>query len=270
MVAKHILTVILVVTLVGCAPKRQDRSQFQPTHPVAVWSDILPGETPALQDGFVLLTGGPTEAVFPVSLAVARVKVVDTECVTPGGGESTGHALELDVLPKVDMLRWNSAFDDVRPVSEVFPLSRIAMNGTRVNLSNLMAASRAMTGRLCLVYSPTHLTESETEIRGVLYQLEGTRALAAIHARAVVHLYDGETGELLDIETEPGVPVATPHVAAERRFRELVRAAILELIANDEPGTPMPEDGWVPQGPLEPRIWPPIPYDAPDPYRRRQ
>jgi hypothetical protein len=174
-------------------------------------------------------------------------------------GEPPASRIILDEEPAHDFLRWNSAFDDVRPVREVFPISWIALDGKAVTAANVVEACRVMTGRMCLLYCQTDVSVSESELRGVLYEAATIRPLATIHARGVyvaAEEEDEDTAADAD-EPDPEGPPLTPRLVAEDRFEALVRACMLALVANDEPRPPAPEEGWVPEGPLAPPIWPP-------------
>jgi hypothetical protein len=260
-------TVVACLLAAGCS--QTDEPAFEPTSPVVRWADLVSSEVALPEDGFTLLVTQPTKGLFPASLGVARLAAVTPESAE--SGEPLTSRIILAEEPAHDFLRWNSAFDDVRPVREVFPISWIALNGREVTAANVVDACRAMTGRMCLVYCQTDVSVSESEARGVMYEAVTGRPLATIHARGVYVAPESDEAapEDGDDASRDGPPL-TPRLVSEDRFEALVRACMLQLAANDQPQPPAPEEGWVPEGPLAPPVWPPSaspPWTAPsNPY----
>ena len=256
---RSVLIAIALAVSTGCEKRKSP--EFTATDPAVPWHDLIDEDTALPDDDFVLYTSGVTKGLFPTSLAVARVAAIPPdEPALPAPDE---YELALNMEPLHKFLHWNSAFDDVRSVSEVFPLSRIAMNGQRVNMASVVKATQAMTGRLCLLYAAADVGPTESEIRGVLYRVNDGQPLAAIHARGIYVEPEEDDEELAEAE-EPRSELdelltpCTPRLVAEARFRSLTRDCILKLLAGDEPAEPEPEEGWVPEGPLAPQIWPPV------------
>jgi len=270
MLYRMLVFIVALVVLTGC--ERRAKPVFTVPTATVAWRDLIDGDVKPPDNDYSLLVSGPTTGEFPVSLAVARIgAVAPDEPDPPGPGEYT---LAMDMVPTHDFLRWNSVFHDIRPISEVFPLSRVSLNGQNVNVDAILDATVAMTGRTCLVYATADLTATESEIRGVLYSAESGKALAIIHARGVyVEPNEDERDDATRRSSESGLEKlltpCTPRLVAEDRFRNLVRDCVLALLKNDRPAIPESENGWVPEGPLAPPIWPPVYFNwprAPYPY----
>ncbi|UCG17010.1 MAG: hypothetical protein JSV19_03035 [Phycisphaerales bacterium] len=256
---RSVLIAIALAVSTGC--EKRKGPEFTATDPAVPWRDLIDEGAPLPDDDFILYTSEATKGLFPVSLAVARIAAIQPD--EPAPPEPDEYELALNMEPLHKFLQWNSAFDDMRSVSEVFPLSRIAMNGQRVSMSSVVDATQAMTGRLCLLYAAADIGPTESEISGVLYRVSDGQPLAAIHARGIYvepEEDDKEAAEAEEPENELEALLSpcTPRLVAEQRFRSLTRDCILKLLANDEPVEPAPEEGWVPQGPLAPQIWPPV------------
>ncbi len=259
----------LSLALLGCEKRKEP--PFMPTTPVVPWRDLSGQQTEFPQDSFTLLLDEPTEGLFPTSLAVARLAGVQ-----PAGADprpAANHGLVLSTAPAHELLKWNAAFDDIRLVSEVFPLSQMSLNGRPACVSTLMESAAAMTGRICLVYSITDLAPSESEIRGVLYRVSSQQPVAAVHARGVYYPpMEDDGSEDFRTDLEKLLEPRSARLVAEARFLSLTRDCLLALRDNDRPARPEIEEGWVPQGPLAPPIWPPLYnywwFTPPTPYSR--
>jgi hypothetical protein len=299
----------LAFAAAGCGEKAETVAPvFIATSPVVAWDDLVPNAGPWPEDDFRLLLTEPTEGLFPISLAVARVAAHSTledlaTSDSPEGyeasfdpeatdtaaepGEPEAHdepaafeaskphdeptafehpgeyELALDMNPPHDFLKWNSLFKDVRAVSAVFPISWVALDGREISARNMVKATEALTGRMCLVYAITDFDESYSEVKGVLYRVDTGEALATIHASGSYDLpYDEDPPTDAAQLSAPVVQLLaprTPRLVAERRFQSRVRACMLKLLEQDQPVEPTPEEGWVPEGPLAPPLWPPIP-----------
>jgi hypothetical protein len=240
----------------GCAAPSE--STFAPTAYPVSWRDLNERGDATAQDGYKLLAGGPTVGVFPGSLAVARVAAV----AEPAASDH----LRLDMEPPVDFLSWNSIFDDFRSISEVFPLNEKGLDGDKVITANLLTSAAAMDAALLLVYTEVRPSMQECELRGVLYDVEALRPLAAVHATA--HVHDPITAGSTDPDDE--LPARReeldPRLSAVRIFQARLRECMVALMDNDRPGPRVAPEGWVPNSPLEPLLWPP--YDEGMPWRR--
>ncbi len=268
MTLRCMIVAALCLTLLGCQKRRE--LPFVPTTPVVSWRDLSDGQREFPQDTFKLLVGGPTEGLFPTSLAIARLAGAPPAGAGPRLAARQG--LFLSTAPAHDLLKWNAAFDDIRLISEVFPLSQMSLNGRPACLPTLMESAAAMTGRMCLVYSIADLTPTESEIKGVLYRVSTGEPMAAVHARG---LYfpppDNDRADARD-DIERLLEPSSARLVAEARFLRLTRDCLLALRDNDRPMRPEIEEGWVPQGPLAPQVWPPL-YNywwlpPPSPYSR--
>lgn len=257
---RSVLIAIALAVSTGC--EKRKGPEFTATAPVVPWHDLIDEDATLPDDDFILYTTGATKGLFPISLAVARIAAIQPD--EPAPPEPDEYELALNMEPLHKFLQWNSAFDDLRAVSEVFPLSRIAMNGQPVSMASVVDATQSVTGRLCLLYTAADIGPTESEIRGVLYRVSDGQPLAAIHARGIYVEPEDDEEEETDEAEEPESELdelltpCTPRLVAEHRFRSLTRDCILKLLANDEPVEPAPEEGWVPEAPLAPQIWPPI------------
>lgn len=233
----------LAVAVTGCAHK--------PVHvwtpaPRVMWGDIAIQPVPTPVNGFVVADRNPTPGLFPASLAVARVAVA----------EDAAHVLGARPIlfsdPHNEFLQWNLAVSDQMAVSEVFPIGASSVGGGPVDPAGVLATFRALHARLGLVYAVNQLTEDETEIIGVLYDVEAAQPIAAIHAKAASVVAEQEIEEEnLDRWKNDS------RALARQRFEKSVRACIRELILHDDPPTTVIQAGW--NGPSRRRsvVWPP-------------
>lgn len=245
------IPMVMLVAATGVSGCQKKGFDFLPTSPVVEWKAISTTPNGTADDGYRVLISGKTQGVFPVSLGVARVRGVEREV-----GVSRVEHLELDVKPPVDFLAWNSVFDDLRFVSEVFPLNPKAMDGAPASVATILDAAKALKARACLIYSEAHDSVYESQVRGALYEVATGRQLAAIHSTAHVDhpiaLDDKDDYEDLAAERE----ARDPRLVALRRFEQHLRDCLLQLNANDEPAEPVTPEGWVPTF-VDPATWPP-------------
>lgn len=241
--------VLIAATIAGC--QKKGGFDFLPTSPTVEWKAISTASNGAVHDGYRVLVSGKTQGVFPVSIGVARVRGVQREV-----GAARVEQLELDVKPPVDFLVWNSVFDDLRFVSEAFPVNPKAMDGAATSVQTILGAAKALKARACLIYSEVHDTVYESQVRGALYEVATGRQLASIHSVARVDnpiaLDDKDDYEDLAAERE----ARDPRLVALGRFEQHLRDCLLYLHANDEPLDPVTPEGWVPTI-LDPATWPP-------------
>jgi hypothetical protein len=269
MISRCVILAGLSLALLGC--QKRAEPPFMPTAPVVPWRDLSSRQAEFPEDSFTLLVDEPTEGLFPTSLAVARLAGVRTTDAAPR--LASNHGLVLSTTPAHELLKWNAAFDDIRLISEVFPLSRMSLNGRPACVSTLMESAAAMTGRICLVYSINDLAPTESEIKGVVYRVSTRQPVAAVHARGVYFPpSDQEVDNDPRSDLEKLLEPCSARMVAEARFLSLTRACLLALRDNDRPAKPEIEEGWVPQGPLAPPIWPPLYnywwFTPPTPYSR--
>lgn len=253
--------VTLMLTISGCGKKK--RMAFVATWPTVQWNDIAQsGGTD--NGGYRITIGQRTSGLFPSSIGVARVRAVD-DMVTA----APDARLELDLTPEVDFLAWNRLFDDIRDISEVFPLSYDAMDGAPISVEAILTGAASQRAGLCLIYTQILETVHDARLRGVLYDVKQRRQLAVIHSTAHVidpiALDDEDDYEELACERE----ARDPRLVATRQFEQYMRALLLELRANDDSLAPVTPEGWVPQY-MQPAIWPPVDWDAYDRARGRR
>jgi len=247
-------TLRVLVTLIGvglavagCASK--ERHPFFPTYPVVSWSALAAGQDVEVSDGYRLLVTEPTQGVFPASIGVARLA---------GRITNNGDALLLAMKPDVDFLSWNSRFDDFRSVSEVFPVNAMALDGADVEVSSILASARALRAGLLLVYTEEQNTPEQYDVRGMIYEVKTRRPLASLHASAYVQQpvepdehYSGDD-PVHDLDRKD------PRLIAIKSFEQHARACLLALMANDEPAETVAPEGWIPDRPIDPILWPPL------------
>ena len=233
----------------------------KPAEPVTVlrpqihWSDIAVAPIYGVEEGFVNLASAGTDGAFPVSLAVARVTVA------PGSEGSQRRKLVMDMAPPNDFLPWNALFDDLRYVSEVFPLHRHDLGEEEPGAERLVAAAGELTAGICLIYGRGDVSENEAEVRGVLYLTATGAPLAAIRVRSVVS--DPEKLPHPPEHVRDDLRHCDPRVLADRRFERLVLDCVRDLYSRDRPVVSEPPPGWTPEPPVEPRTWPPRPFGKP-------
>jgi len=238
----------------GCA--KSTRDMFCPTHPVVGWAELSGGQDVAVAEGYRLLVHEPTKGVFPTSVGVARIAAT---------GEIGGvETLTLNTRPEVDFLDWNSCFDDLRPVSEAFPINIMGMNGDPVAVGTLLDNAHALRAGMVLAYSEEQPTLERYEIRGVLYQVSTKRALASIHAVSYVQKPVDPDERYSGSDPADNLERVDPREDARHTFEQDTRACLLALMAKDEPADTVKPEGWIPDRPIEPIIWPPL-----DDLRRR-
>ena len=261
-VTKLLISVVMIAVLTaGCAEQNQDEP-VRILQPPMHWSDLVTTTAAAVtqaDNGYINLVPQGTQGVFPASVAIARL-VVDPQS-SPGQRE-----IIMNMKPANDFLSWNRLFDNLPYISEVFPLNPRDLAEQPARPQRILEAARELTADLCLIYGISDLSATETEIRGVLYWTKTDQPLATIHARAWA----------LDPEVVPRPPELAkgdqrhcdPRVLTVKRFEDLALKAVLDLHGHDHSLPPQTPEGWIPDQPLEPRIWPPIPITT-DPYRNR-
>jgi len=238
----------------GCDKK--DEYTFVPTHPVVTWDELSRSGAAEVEDGYRVLVNAPTQGVFPASVAVARLAARRTN--------GAGRSLALDTKPEVDFLAWNSCFDDFRFVSEVFPVNTMAMNGQAISVATVLSNARAMRAGLLMTYAEEQLVPERYEIRGVLYQVGTQAPLAALHAVAFIQQPVEPDEHHRSRESIEHVEQNDPRITARRTFERYARECLLALAANDQPAERVAPEGWIPDRPMEPILWPPV-----DDWRQR-
>lgn len=186
--------------------------------------------------------------LFPANMSVTRVSLESDE----EQEFSTQPRLYAD--PRNEFLQWNTAFDDQMAVSEVFPIDQRDLGGGEADPNQILAAFRALHARIGLVYAVNELSETESEMFGILYDNDAAEPIAAIHAQAVSvepPKDENEKGEPTDLwETDSRALVRA-------KFARQVHACVRELIQKDQPAVVETPTGWTPAGPIRPVEWPP-------------
>ena len=238
-----------VLLLTGCAAQRDVGWTPQPR---ARWEHIATEPLPPVSDGYQILTPLPTKGLFPASIAVSRVALEPVE----GTGGTMRPRLHTD--PRNEFLQWNSSFDNLMAVSEVFPIAERTLGGGEAVPEQILAAYRALGARLGLIYAVNELTELETEMMAVLYEIKDARPIASFHARAV-------SNPPLEAKKKgpPDLWETDSHALVRAELVQLVHSCLRELILNDEPDELEDPSGWKPLRPLHPVEWPPRLFQAP-------
>ncbi|MHC4063203.1 MAG: hypothetical protein ACYSUI_01695 [Planctomycetota bacterium] len=244
--------VVFLPVMSGC---ERPTCEVRVLRPEIHWSDITTTSIDLAEAGFVNLATEGTDGAFPTSLAVARVTV---DAVPDGGN---GRTLVMAMTPPNDFLPWNALFDNLRYVSEVFPLHTHDLGEDAPAAGPIVSAAGELTAGMCLLYAESDLSENESEVSGVLYRTGKGTPLAAIRARAAVP--DPEALPHPPEHVEDDLRHCDPRVLAEQRFERLVLECVRDLHAHDRLVVSQPPAGWTPQPPLMPRHWPPLPLDKP-------
>lgn len=240
-----IIAALVMVGLSGCASSKSQRDEVWIPRPRVTWSEIAPAPIPPATQGFNLLTTEPTQGLFPASMGVTRVAFAENTKV----GEP--HRLCLLRDPRNEFLRWNGAFDDQVPVSEVFPIDQRNLAGAEAQPSLVMEVFRTLHARIGFVYAVNELSENETEMIGALYNVATGEPLATIHAQAVslpTPDDDKEANDLWETDSRALVRAA---------FAGHVYQCIRTLIAFDQSAEQESPEGWIPEAPIWPVEWPP-------------
>ena len=235
----------LVAPLCGCAEKQVEVWTPQPK---IHWEDIASQPTPRLHNEYRILVPQPTQGLFPAAIAVTRVALRDD---TDADASSPKRYLLRD--PRNEFLQWNSAFDDQMAVREVFPLAQRNLAGGDAEPELILAAKRALSARISLVYAVNELSETESEMIGVLYDAGSAQLVAAFQAQAASapppeEERDEEPADLWESDSKALV---------REKFERLVYSCIRDLILHDEPAPIEVPRGWTPVGPIQPVEWPP-------------
>ena len=243
-----ILIAVFANSIVGCA--RPESPVWNPPPPVK-WDDIATGAPVPVDNGFLLFENELSHGRFPATIAVSRVSIHADEPVT-------GVVLRTPYLaarPRNEFLLWNSTFDDLMAISEVFPIAQRDLGGESTNPSRVLAASRALHGRLALIYAMNEISETETEMVGVLYETADDKPIAVIHARAesIVVDEDQKGGD----KAQPNEWETDSRALVRARFARLAHGCIRELVRRDRRESIEDKSGWIPSRRFVPIEWPP-------------
>ena len=226
----------------GCCT--QDVAMWTPP-PQVHWSDLATELVVHVRDDYRILKAEPTQGLFPGSMAVTRV------AVHPDAKDPERRRKHLLRDPQNEFLRWNAAFDDQMAISEVFPIDQRDLAGASADPKQVLAAFHALHARIGLVYAVNELSEADTEMIGVLYDVNAAEPIASVHAQAA-------SAPALEEDEEPIDPWTTDSRALVRAaFQDHVYRCIRALISEDRPAAVESPTGWIPAGPVRPVEWPP-------------
>lgn len=245
---------VVVVMAASCASTSSRKPTALPGLPPVSWSALGTVPTPPPHNSYRLLSDGPTHALFPAAVGVTRVASEDWAPRADSDRRVVvvSDSLTLSRDPRNEFLQWNSAFDHLKGVSEVFPLAQRDLGGAAVETPHVLAAMRTLRARVGLIYAVNELSESRCEMFGVLYDTHASQPLAVLHAVAdTVIPADGRSAQQADLWRNDS------RVRVRTRFAELATEVMRELILRDQSAGVEPTTGWTP-APLF------VPTDAPD------
>lgn len=236
-----------VILLAGGCAQRKVVEAWKPK-PMVHWEDLARGPIETVRDGFRIMPGKQRGGLFPGSLAVTRLTIEET------GDPDRPLKPQLTSDPRNEFLQWNSALDDQFAVGEVFPIGTKDLGGGAAEPDQILAAFAALHARLGLVYAVNELSETETEMIGVLYDSENRSALAVLHAYAASVV----PPEVIEESEEPIDMWETDSRALVRaKFESIFHGCVHELIERDRPAIVVTPVGWTPTPPARPVVWPP-------------
>lgn len=235
---------LFLVASIGCAAKAKPEPWVAKSR--VGWQQISTLDAPPVSEGYVLLNPKPTKGLFPASLAVSRVGL---EAKPLEATEQPG----LYTDPRNEFLQWNSAFDDLMAVSEVFPITERTLGGGEADPEQILAAFRALNARLGLVYAVNEMSPTETEMLAVLYDVRAGVPLAFCRTSAASAPPPDSKSEAKKLD-----PWTTDSRALVRaKFERFAHACLRELTLKDTPSELEDKSGWTSDRPRLPAEWPP-------------
>lgn len=238
----YTVLIALMLATTGCATRKKE-AIWTPLPPVS-WSDIAPSQVVPAANGHRLQLTEPTRGLFPASMAVTRL------AVDQGDGQRQP---TLFTDPRNEFLQWNKSFDDKLALSEVFPIGARDLGGHDAQPQHILAAFRALDARIGLIYAVNDISQLESEVLGVLYDVNTGQPLASVHAR--------ETSVTPPEDETPYQRVNLwkwdARALARTQFEKSLRACVLELISRDEPAMIETPEGWKHVAPTRAVDWPP-------------
>jgi hypothetical protein len=250
---------VVLIVIISCGCARKDEAPVILLEPSVQWSDLTSQPVGEVRDGYRILTPGGTDGLTPTAIAVAKISLIEEMDPEAGG------RIRLEMGPTHEYLPWNRLFDNLRYVSEAFPLSEHDLTEEPASAARLVSASSELSAGLCLIYGRGVTSPTEAEVRGVLYNTGNGQPLAVIHAGASVP--HAEYVEHPPEHAKGDERSADPRVLATLKFEGFVLECLRELRRNDRAAPSEVPEQWRPDGPVEPRYWPPIPFTN-DPYSR--
>ncbi len=233
----------------GCS-SRKPPIAWEPA-PRVTWTDIATESMPAVQNEYRILRPEPTQGLFPAAMAVTRV----SREAWRGEIDDTNPRPTIALHPRNETLQFNSAFDDLMAVSEVFPIAQRTLGGGEAVPAQILAAYRALHARIGLIYAVNELSSAKTEVIAVLYEIRDGRPLACYHTQETSRV-DSDEKERARAGTDPWQ--TDSRALARRKFDCMVHASLRELIQRDEPAPLEDKSGWTPILPPRPPAWPPV------------
>lgn len=240
-----IITATIAVALTTSCTSSPRRSQSVPPWPPAIsWSALGTVPSPPPHNSYRLLDAESTRALFPAAVGVTRVAAQETAAYATGDRRviTASDSLRLAPDPRNEFLQWNSAFDHLMGVSEVFPVAQRDLGGAAVETANVLTAMRALRARLGLIYAVNHLSASRTEMFGVMYDTSMARPLAVVHAVAESLVPADRRSRR---RSNPWESDSRGRVRSD--FADLVSECLRELMLRDQPTDVEPTTGWTPE-----------------------
>jgi len=232
----------------GCRGQAKKAAETWTPKPRVGWEQIVTTPVAPIEEGYRVLLTEPTRGLFPASLAVSRIAITGTR----DEPEPQPH---LFTDPRNEFLQWNSAFDDLMAVSEVFPIAERTLGGGDAQPEQILAAFRALDARLGLVYAVNELSATETEMIAVLYDVRAGRPLACYRTHAVSVTPPEHESKKKKEEVDPWTTDSRALVRA--KFERHAHACLRELTLKDVPAELEDKSGWAPERPQRPAEWPP-------------
>lgn len=255
MKTKTITTVAALLAIAGSCCRTEKPVEEWTMKPVALWSAVSTPPIQPVRNGYRILVPQPTEGIFPATLAITHVAIEDPDLEEHDDGDAGAGDITiagepyLPPHPKNEFLGWNSSLDNLMAISEVFPIVSRDLGGGTAEPEQILAAFRALHGKLGVIYAANELSRTKTEMFGVLYEVETGDRIASLHVEATSEEPDPDIpGDLWENDSR---------AKARARFAEVLHACIRDLILNDKPAAVETPTGWTPTGPVRPVEWPP-------------
>ncbi len=167
---------------------------------------------------------------FPAGVSVARVMIEDAV----SGGRA---AMAIDRLLDPEALYWNELFDSIPRVREVLVIDPQSVPQRYVTIPMLLESSRRLRCRICVIYAQNDVADSASQLLGAVYDADTSELIGTAFAEEVV-----------DPKARIERPADRPdgddrhrdaHWLAARKFEQIVRGFVSDLISRDrEPGAP--------------------------------
>ena len=249
-----LVAIASAIGLTGCASK-QPVETWTP-HAEVRWSDLVNRPVHPPSDGYFLQAHPRDPGMFPASIAVARVAIVEDEQI-----DLLEHP-KLVRNPRNEFLQWHTALNDQLAVSELFPIATWDLGGGPVSTSQILAAFRALGAQLGLIYAMNRPSPDETEFLAVLYDIRTSEPVALLRTEAtstVTHEEAEQSKEPIDYWKTDSRALARAKFAIH--FHDCIRSLILD----DEPPVSAMPASWYSKKRRRTVEWPPT-----EPRRKQQ